>query len=642
MSGNTQLIPTNTFATQSGNILLSTLDTNFNQIASFLNNPNNYTNYLVDSGVANAYVVTFPTGIAPSSYAAGLAVTMKVGNANTTASTINVNSLGVKSIVKGGGTALSSGDLPAGAVVTMVYDGTNFVVTSLTSSSSGVRSGITTVTLTSASPNATLTYASNQFISITNDTTLAVGASVTLPDMTTLTQGAGYFIFANNSIYNVALKDIGGTVREYIAPGANYILNIKSISTSTGVWQTAFPSNVVSYDQTFYKNLANNFKVNSLYSISAAYCVSLDATDFALVWFEASYTTTATYAKLFTVNPSTKAITAGNQVTIGTSITNPFVDFVYDTDNAGHAFCILATGVSGGSQQINYWGLSVSGGTLYVSSLNTVTQTYSFCSCNPTTLNKILFCGYLGSNNAYAFGFSMYAGGSINTYIRGATVTGTTTVTVTNSASNLLYTPGSIQYYGARTDLTSFVSAVGAGNANNKAYLYNPAANTFTALSRTGSSTALLDIEQGSIGRYSSFAMGGFMYSSGHAFHGANVYDTANLGTATATALLSTGYSFKYNQSAAFETVATLQTWNGRSSIYVGSTSIIAVDGSIRWQCDPSQTTLNLQKSGSNPASGVLTSTLLTSTLPMYVSTNILTQGSVFNIVGDCATPITL
>lgn len=638
MSGSSQLIPTNTFATQSGNILLSTLDTNFNQVASFLNNPNNYTNYLVDSGVANAYVVTFPTGIAPTSYTAGLAVTMKVGNANTTASTINVNSLGVKSIVKGGSTALSSGDLSAGAVVTLVYDGTNFVVTSLVSTSSGVRSGITTVTLTSAAPNFTLTSANNQFVSITNDTTVAVGASITLPDMTTLVQGAGYFIFANNSIYNVALKDTGGTVREYIAPGANYILDIKSISTSTGVWQTAFPSNVVSYDQTFYKNLASAYRVNSIALISAAYIVSLDATDFALVWVE-SAAPSYVYAKLFTVNPSTKAITVGNQLTISSTVTGAFVDFVYDTDNAGHAFCLLATGSSGANQQVNYWGLSVSGGTLYASTVNTVTQSYACNPCSPTVSNKILFCGYLGSNSAYAFGFTMIAGGSVNTYIRGATVTGTTTVTLTNSASNTSFAAGVIQVLGARTDLTSFSSAVAQGSTSNKYYLYNPAANTFTTGNRT--STALLDIEQGAIGRYSSFAMGGFMYSAGHAFSGANVYDTANVGTNTVTASLSTGYSFKYNQSAAFETISSLQSWAGRCSIYVSGTSIVAVDGNTRWQCDPSQTTLNLQKSG-GVGTSYSSSALLTTTLPIYASNNILTQGLINAIIGDCATPITL
>jgi len=132
MSAQSQLIPTNTFATQSGNILLSLLDTNFNQLAAFLNNPLNYANYLVDSGSANAYVVTFPTGAAPSAYTAGLAVQMKVANANTGSSTLNVNGLGTKNITNTDLTALASGQLQANSVVYLVYDGTQFQLSGIT------------------------------------------------------------------------------------------------------------------------------------------------------------------------------------------------------------------------------------------------------------------------------------------------------------------------------------------------------------------------------------------------------------------------------------------------------------------------------------------------------------------------------
>ena len=127
MSGS-QIIPTNTFASQSGNIPLSQLDTNFSQLATFLNNPANYTNYLVDSGSANTYVVTFPTGVIPASYTAGLTVIMKVANANTTASTLNVNSLGAKNILNPDGSALTNNQMPANSIVALIYDGTQFLL----------------------------------------------------------------------------------------------------------------------------------------------------------------------------------------------------------------------------------------------------------------------------------------------------------------------------------------------------------------------------------------------------------------------------------------------------------------------------------------------------------------------------------
>lgn len=49
-------------------------------------------------------------------------------NANTGAATLNLNSLGAKSIVKNGSTALASGDIAAGQIYALAYDGTNFQI----------------------------------------------------------------------------------------------------------------------------------------------------------------------------------------------------------------------------------------------------------------------------------------------------------------------------------------------------------------------------------------------------------------------------------------------------------------------------------------------------------------------------------
>lgn len=80
--------------------------------------------YAADTGTANTYAITLSP--APAALAAGQRVRFKVANANTAASTLNVNSLGAKSLVKSGSTALASGDLAAGQIVTAVYDGTNW------------------------------------------------------------------------------------------------------------------------------------------------------------------------------------------------------------------------------------------------------------------------------------------------------------------------------------------------------------------------------------------------------------------------------------------------------------------------------------------------------------------------------------
>jgi hypothetical protein len=95
--------------------------------------------YDVSTGTANAYAVTL---VPVPTLAAGLYVNMKSNAANTGASTIDVNSLGVKNIVRPNGDALSSGDIPNNSVSHLVYDGTNFQLMGVSGSTdSEIQSG---------------------------------------------------------------------------------------------------------------------------------------------------------------------------------------------------------------------------------------------------------------------------------------------------------------------------------------------------------------------------------------------------------------------------------------------------------------------------------------------------------------------
>lgn len=70
---------------------------------------------------------TYTATLSPApTYASGLTIRIKFTNGNTGASTINLNSLGAKGIKKNVSSDLASGDIPAGAIIEMVYDGTNF------------------------------------------------------------------------------------------------------------------------------------------------------------------------------------------------------------------------------------------------------------------------------------------------------------------------------------------------------------------------------------------------------------------------------------------------------------------------------------------------------------------------------------
>ena len=112
----------NIFATQpSGNVPASYLDVDF----ALISNYNTFSNYLVDSGAANAYVVTFPAGTT-GSLAAGLLINFKAGADNTGASTLAANGMTAKNITNYDATALAAGQIKAGAIVSVIYDGTQF------------------------------------------------------------------------------------------------------------------------------------------------------------------------------------------------------------------------------------------------------------------------------------------------------------------------------------------------------------------------------------------------------------------------------------------------------------------------------------------------------------------------------------
>jgi Chaperone of endosialidase len=116
----------NTFATATTAIPLSQLDSDFSTVATALNDANTYSNYAADTGTANAYVVTL-TGVS-TTYSAGLRIQFKAGNANTGASTLNVNGGGTKNITFQDVSALSSGTIAANAIVDVMYDGTQFLL----------------------------------------------------------------------------------------------------------------------------------------------------------------------------------------------------------------------------------------------------------------------------------------------------------------------------------------------------------------------------------------------------------------------------------------------------------------------------------------------------------------------------------
>ncbi len=89
--------------------------------------------YAADAEASDAYAITLSP--APTAYTTGMVVLFKANTANTGAATLNVNSLGAKTIKKTNDDDLETGDIESGQIVRVAYDGTNF---QMLSSPSGI------------------------------------------------------------------------------------------------------------------------------------------------------------------------------------------------------------------------------------------------------------------------------------------------------------------------------------------------------------------------------------------------------------------------------------------------------------------------------------------------------------------------
>lgn len=125
------------------------------------------------TGISGTDTIVATAPIAVSSYAAGQTFRFVSAGANTTTSpTLNINSIGAKSITKLGSVALSVGNIPSGCVIEVVYDGTRFQLVGIASNTA-----INATTAASCSGNAaTATISASCSGSAANVTgTVAVG-----------------------------------------------------------------------------------------------------------------------------------------------------------------------------------------------------------------------------------------------------------------------------------------------------------------------------------------------------------------------------------------------------------------------------------------------------------------------------------
>lgn len=100
-------------------------DTDVNQLAQALARYASGGIYYQDTGSANAYVLSTPLSfVMPKAYFRGMRILFEPGNSNTGPATVNVNSIGVKKLLRPSGLLLLGGELIAGVECTAKYNPT--------------------------------------------------------------------------------------------------------------------------------------------------------------------------------------------------------------------------------------------------------------------------------------------------------------------------------------------------------------------------------------------------------------------------------------------------------------------------------------------------------------------------------------
>jgi len=163
----------NTFATATTSIPLANLDADFSTVATALNDAATFSNYALDSGTTDAYVVAL-SGIS-TTYQAGLAIQFQATTANTGPATLNVNGQGAKAIIYPDGSTLSANAIVVGAIASVMYDGTSFQLLSVKNAAGGGGGGGSVSQVAMSVPN----FLSVSGSPITTSGTLAVTYSGT-------------------------------------------------------------------------------------------------------------------------------------------------------------------------------------------------------------------------------------------------------------------------------------------------------------------------------------------------------------------------------------------------------------------------------------------------------------------------------
>ena len=199
--------------------------------------------YADDAGSNDTYVITLSP--IPAAYSTGMVVQFKANTANTGACTLNVNSLGAKTIKKEVSLDLADNDILASQLVSVIYDGTNFQL---------------------ISPIATKASGGSLTLSATGTTTITTNFRIKSVRVSALAGGSGGVPSVSNGSYDATTATNQCVYSTYNSNGAAISVNIDTsncLGTNYGTNQTtstALINNITAtgFNIVFTKGTSNN------------------------------------------------------------------------------------------------------------------------------------------------------------------------------------------------------------------------------------------------------------------------------------------------------------------------------------------------------------------------------------------------
>jgi len=477
----------------------------------------------LDSTNTFAQAQTFSAGLTSTATPIGVA------SGGTGLGTLTANN-----VILGNGASSPTFVAPGSNGNVLSSNGTTWVSTA---PASGARSGSTSVTLTSGSPTLTLTAASTQLQVISSSTG---NGSIVLPDATTMTKGEAFFVFYNTSSFPIAVKDNGGTTREYLPVNSTYTItypatvttkipNAGSVSrlelidnsTAAGVWRLGNPINAASFsDTTLWTGTWDTTKFNAG-SYSNWGLIRVNATT-ALAVYTSSSNTRQVYGRAITFDATTKTVTYGSVETLiwthptttsaWISVTGNTAGYPSNTfpnaatNGSDRGIIIFNTGTTNGQfttspvgSYTGYCGFAIVSGEAYFSTVDQVTGVTSTGGTGGAYTTWYGNPYYAGSDNAfltYAIGYSNANSGRLNvkSNMRAYTVgVSGTTVTLTAGTGNSDITAAvDVTYFltsSPKAHTTAVMSATNFNGTYNSTYgnyiSYSPSTNTITSGARS-------------------------------------------------------------------------------------------------------------------------------------------------------------